>query len=60
MIDAFIIDELNRREREEEQRRDDQRPYLELPLPAPGPEELWPAENEEDRTPERGVMIIDL
>jgi len=60
MIDAFIIEELKRREREEERRRESERPYLELPLPAQE-EPMQPSEEEgTDQKPERGVMIIDF
>lgn len=60
MIDAFIIDELKRREREEEHRRDQERPFLELPLPMPISPDVWPTAEEDEDAPERGVVIIDF
>ena len=60
MLDAFIIEEIKRRERE---RTDDDRPVVELPLPQPSE----PAHQDDER-PERpdgsdrdrrGVVIID-
>ncbi|HVP66196.1 MAG TPA: hypothetical protein VMT17_02920 [Anaeromyxobacteraceae bacterium] len=52
MLDAFVIEEIKRRERE----RDD-RPAVEIPLPPPpgGGEEPTDAPG----TPDRGVIIID-
>lgn len=55
MLDAFIIEEIRRREREDERRRDDERPRIEIPV-APSPEPVQP--RGEDK-PERGVVIID-
>jgi len=54
MLDAFVIEEIRRRERE----RDD-RPVVQVPLPTPPtPDEAGkPAGGSE--TPERGVIIID-
>ena len=57
MIDAFIIEELKRREQEEERRRDSERPYLELPLQE---EPLQPSEESTDQKSDRGVLIIDF
>ncbi|WP_242340744.1 MULTISPECIES: hypothetical protein [Anaeromyxobacter] len=58
MLDAYVIEEIKRRERE--QRRDD-RPVIELPIPQPahrpGGEE--PADRDDGRK-DRGVVIIDL
>jgi len=51
MLDAFIIEQIRRRE--EQQRRDD-RPFLELPLPQP---ELNRPREEE--TEAKRVIIID-
>lgn len=56
MLDAFIIEEIRRREQE----RDDRRPRLELPLseyPEPHHRKNDRAEHEE--APQRGVIIID-
>ncbi len=55
MLDAFIIEEIKRREREEERRRDDSRPRLEIPLEQPE----RPVEPRGEDKPERGVVIID-
>jgi hypothetical protein len=56
MLDAFIIEEIRKREQE----RDGQRPRLELPIPEPSThrQNERPDREEEDR-PERGVVIID-
>jgi hypothetical protein len=55
MLPPFIIDQIRRRE--EETRRRDERPRLELPLdvyqPAPEP-------GSEERDDQRGVIILDL
>lgn len=56
MLDAFIIEEIKRREREAEQRRDDRRPRQELPLPS---EPLRRKNEDDDPEKERGVVIID-
>ena len=58
MLDAFIIEELRRRERERQQ-RERERPALEIPRQNPD-------EDEDDRRsdkreqPSRGVVVIDL
>jgi hypothetical protein len=55
MLPPFIIEQI--RKREEDERREERRPALELPLPHPSPPaEQQPADDE----PERGVVIIDL
>ncbi len=55
MLDAFVIEEIRRRERE---RSRDDRPSVELPVPPPPP-----AHSDEGDTggesPGRGVVIID-
>jgi hypothetical protein len=53
MLDAFIIEEIKRRERE--QSRDD-RPVVELPVPAPP---TGDREQRRDDDGDRGVIIID-
>ena len=53
MLDAFIIEEIKRREEE----RQDRRPRLELPIPEPTPHRQNDRREEED--PQRGVVIID-
>ena len=54
MLDAFIIEEIKRRERE--QSRDD-RPVVELPVPQPPSEREQRRDDDDDR--DRGVVIID-
>jgi hypothetical protein len=54
MLDAFIIEEIRKREQE----RDGQRPRLELPLPEPEAHQRRREERGEEQ-PERGVVIID-
>lgn len=57
MLPPFIIDQIRRREEDERQKRDHDRPRLELPLdvyqPAPEPA------SDEPRS-ERGIVILDL
>ena len=59
MLDAFIIEEIKRRER---MRRDDERPVVELPLPKDEeiPRRRSETERDSDDKPERGVVVIDL
>ncbi len=54
MLDAFIIEEIKRREREREE-RDSERPAIHIPPPEPS---RPPHQSEEDK-PSRGVVIID-
>ena len=54
MLDAFIIEEIRRREQE----RESPRPRLDLPLPEPRPHRQNDRAEEED-APQRGVIIID-
>ena len=56
MLDAYIIDQIRRRE--EERRRINERPALELPLPPPPPPR-YREEAEAEPEPRR-VVIIDL
>jgi hypothetical protein len=56
MLNPFIIDQIKRREQEERRRRDRQ-PVIELPVQLPAAPR--PA-SEEDEPGERGVFIIDL
>ena len=57
MLEAYIIDELRRREAERS--RIDGRPRVELPLPAPMYPDDRPNEAPDDE-PETGVTIIEL
>ena len=54
-MDAYIIDELRRRQDEAQQQ---ERPMLELPLPEyiPDPDD---DQADKDRPPDRGVTIVD-
>ena len=56
MLDAFIIEEIKRRERGREER-----PALELPLPTPPPahSESDPERPDKPEKPGDGVVIID-
>jgi hypothetical protein len=57
MLDAFIIEEIKRRERTRDER---DRPAVELPLPVPEERPRRRTETEDDEKPQRGVIIIDL
>jgi hypothetical protein len=57
MLDAFIIEELKRRERA---RQDQERPAVELPLPMPEDRPQRRSNTEDDAPPQRGVVVIDL
>jgi hypothetical protein len=57
MLDAFIIEELKRRER---MRQEHERPTVELPLPAPDERPKRRSETENEDQPQRGVVVIDL
>lgn len=52
MLDAWIIDLIKKQEKARQQREEEARPRLELPLPPP----YIPRE----KPPERGVVVIDL
>jgi hypothetical protein len=54
MLDAFIIEEIKKREQDQ----DSQRPRIELPLPEPTPQRQNDRRDDDER-PERGVIIID-
>jgi hypothetical protein len=53
MLDAYVIEEIKRRER---QRERDDRPAVQIPVPSPP--EPSPGEKSDDRR-DRGVVIID-
>jgi len=55
MLDAYVIEEIKRREREKG--RDD-RPVVELPIPPPSPSRP-PEKEDDDGRRDRGVVIID-
>ena len=54
MLDAFIIEEIRKREQEHEQ----QRPRLDIPVPEPRPQRQNDRTDDEE-APQRGVIIID-
>ncbi len=62
MLDAFIIDRIRReRESREREERRQQRPQLDMPRPPDRPSIYErPEEDEAERAPERGVVIIDF
>lgn len=53
MLDAYVIEEIKRRDRD---RNRDDRPVVELPLPPAIPP---PPGERDDRKDDRGVVIID-
>lgn len=55
MLDAYVIEEIKRRER---QRERDDRPVVQVPVPPPPPPERQPGRKDDDG-PDRGVVIID-
>jgi len=58
MLDAFIIEEIRRRERV---RQDRERPLIELPLPADDDRSSRHIRHdEEEEKPSRGVIVIDM
>lgn len=58
MLDAFIIDELRRRQ--QERREDDERPALEIPAPESHDHEPPEQNHAPDDEPERGVTVVDF
>ena len=56
MLGAFFIEEIKRREEQEERRRDEGRPRLEIPIERDTERPLAPSGEEK---PDRGVVIID-
>jgi hypothetical protein len=58
MLDAFIIEEIKRRERLRREEID--RPAVELPLPVPENRPRRSPEPDDDEKPQRGVVVIDL
>lgn len=58
MLDAFIIEELRRREEAEHGHAD--RPVLELPLEDGREKRPAPRQEESPDMPQRGVVVIDF
>ena len=56
MLDAFIIEELKRKERRREEEAERPRPQLPIPLSDLGDEA---PRQSDDEKPQRGVVIID-
>jgi len=58
MLDPWIIEEIRRREEEEETQNREQRPIIEVPYEAP----RYPTESDGSKQPgdERGVTIVDF
>jgi hypothetical protein len=57
MLDAFIIEEIKRREK---LREDRDRPQIDVPLPNPDGSPNRRSETEDDRQPHGDVIVIDL
>ncbi len=57
MLDAFIIEEIKRRER---LRQEQDRPVVELPVPLPEDKPRRSNDSQDDDKPGRGVVVIDL
>jgi hypothetical protein len=57
MLDAYIIEEIKRRERLRQER---ERPVVELPVPPPPEERPRRKSETDDEKPGRSVVIIDL
>ncbi len=57
MLDAFIIEEIKRRERNREDR---DRPAIPLPLPLPMDRPTRRTEPDDEEKPQRGVVVIDI
>lgn len=58
MLDAFIIEEIKRRERARQDHNE--RPMAELPLPQVEDRPQRRSETEDEEKPPRGVVVIDL
>ncbi len=60
MLDSFIIEELKRRE-EQERNRSRERPVLELPIDDRGsPRPARRDDDDAEKEPQRGVIVIDI
>jgi hypothetical protein len=58
MLDAYIIEEIKRRDEDRRRREEERRPRLELPLPIYPPDEDQRPSKPDDGS-DRGVVIID-
>jgi hypothetical protein len=58
MLDAFIIQEIKRRERTRREEID--RPVVELPIPRPDEDGRSERKGDTEPNPSRGVVVIDL
>jgi hypothetical protein len=56
MLDAFIIEEIKRRDRGQSR---DERPVVELPVPPPPPPDREQRQDDDGNDGNRGVVIID-
>lgn len=59
MLPPFIIEQIRRRE-EEEARKQNEQPRLELPLTPRPPPGVGPRRREESEDGQRGVIILEL
>ena len=57
MLDAFIIEEIKRRERV---RQEERRPQVEIPAPVPDERPPRKSDTEGENRPQRSVVIIDF
>ncbi len=60
MLDSFIIEELKRREERERNRARQERPRLELPVHDREPPQEPQKREDDEETPKRGVVVIDI
>ena len=57
MLDAFIIEEIKRRERV---RQEDGRPHIEIPVPTRDERPPRKTDKEDEDQPQRNVVIVDV
>jgi hypothetical protein len=61
MLDAWIIEEMKRRERDRERQREQDRPVLQLPVPDPSMHRAPRRPRDEDDEPTGSrVIVIDI
>jgi hypothetical protein len=56
VLPPFVIEQIRRRERVEQARREAERPRIELPIDRPPP----PESSDQDDRSERGVVILEF